>query len=490
MMIHPLFRIAATPASFAPGLRNVFKGCAVALCVTAWTAASDDAMAQAAVPCTHDVSWDNPPQSAPPADICGTGDSAADFHAFSWQLFKFLVWPASTQRGIPDLARKITEQGPSTFETFKADWEIFRANAETPGDWSAFPALADACSNQPKIEAGALVLATFNEFGNITEGELGSSSVHLLVAQNQSYVRYQAAFNQAAFDTILRNNLYDTSKVSGIPPAPDGTRVAAAAEQPAGALTVKSAWIELPGPRAVDPSRFYVRQKAWVQDPDTRACRIADVGLVGLHIVYKSPTRPQWIWSTFEHVDNAPEPNPEPNRIYTFNDGSSTPMSHGPDDDFKIPKPANAAGPGIPPRPYQVQRLQPIKPDVVDLNRIQQTKLASLGSVWQNYKLVTTQWPVIGMAPNRDANAVIPSPACAGPNGTATANTTMETFFQAPTGCGFQFTCMGCHDKARKTDSVWSILFNHNKPPNMTEPAPRTAAIKSLVELLQSLGLK
>lgn len=253
MMIHPPFRTAAPPAAFVSGLRNVFRGCAVALCVTAWTAASDEAMAQAVAPCTHDVSWDNPPQSTPPADICGTGDSAADFHAFSWQLFKFLAWPASAQRGIPDLARKITDQGPSTFETLKADWEIFRENAETPGDWSAFPALADACSNQPKIEPGALVLATFNEFGNITEGELGSSSVHLLVAQNQSYVRYQAAFNQAAFDTILHNNLYDTSKVSGIPPAPDGTRVAAAAEQPAGALTVKSAWIELPGQERSTP---------------------------------------------------------------------------------------------------------------------------------------------------------------------------------------------------------------------------------------------
>jgi len=490
MMIRPAFRIAATSPAFARGLRIGLKGFSIALCTTAWTAISDGAMAQIAAPCTQDVSWDNPPQSISPADICGSGDSPTDFHAFSWQLFKFLVWPASAQRGIPDAAKKITDQGASTFETLKADWEIFRENAEAPADWTAFPALADPCSNHPKIEPGALVLATFNEFGNITEGELGQNSVHLLVAQNQTYVRYQAAFNQAAFDTILHNQLYDTSKVSGIPPAPDRTPVAETARQPAGALTVKSAWIELPGPRPVDASRFYVRQKAWVQDMDTRACRMADVGLVGLHIVYKSSKQPQWIWSTFEHVDNAPEPNPEPNRTYTFNDGTGTPMSRGPDEDFKIPKPATAAGPGTPPRPYQVQRLQPIKSDVADLNRAQQAKLASLGSVWKNYKLVTTQWPVIGMAPNRDANAVIPSPACAGPNGTATANTTMETFFQASSSCGFQFTCMGCHDKARRTDSVWSILFNHNKPPNMTGPAPRTGAIKSLVEVLHSLGLK
>jgi hypothetical protein len=490
MMKHRTFRIATTSSPGATGLRTGFTGCAAALCLTAWIATSDGAMAQAAASCTHDFSWSDPPASVPPNDICGSGDNPADFHALSWQIFKFLVWPASSQRGIPDTTKKITDRGASTFESLKADWEIFRENAETPADWNAFPGLADPCSNHPKIEPGALVLATFNEFGNITEGELGSSSVHMLVAQNQTYVRYQASFNKAAFDTIFRNGLYDASNVGRIMPAPDGTPVAEAARQPAGALTVKSAWIELPGPRPVDPSRFYVRQKAWVQDPETRACRVTDVGLVGLHIVYKSPSRPQWVWSTFEHVDNVPEPLPEPNRTYTFNDGTNAAMKRGPEDDFKIPRPANAAGPGDPPRPYQVQRLQPIKTEVVDLNRVQQAKLATLGSVWRNYKLVTTQWPVIGMAPNHDANAVIPSPACAGPNASATANTTMETFFQAPSNCGFQLTCMGCHDKARKADSIWSILFNHNVPPNMTGPAPRTSAIKSLVDLLQSLQTK
>ena len=431
MMTHPTFRIATARYPLAPGLRTGLRGCAAALCLTAWIAASDDARAQAAATCSHEISWSEPPPSELTGDICGSGDNATDFHAFSWHLFKFLVWPASAQRGVPDPAKKITDQGASTFESLKADWEIFRENAESPAAWNVFPDLADPCSNHPKIEPGALVLATFNEFGNITEGELGTSSVHLLVAQNQTYVRYQASFNKAAFDTIVRNELFDASKVGSIPQAPDGTPVAEAARQPAGTLTVKSAWIELPGPKPL-ASRFYIREKAWVQDPETHACRMADVGLVGLHIVYKSPSRPQWIWSTFEHVDNVPEPLPEPNRTYTFNDGTNTAMTRGPEDDFKIPRPANSAGPGDPPRPYQVQRMQPIKADVANLNGVQQAKLAALGSVWRNYKLVMTQWPVIGMAPNRDANAVIPSPACAGPNGSATANTTMETFFQAP----------------------------------------------------------
>ncbi len=490
MMTHPEIHIASTKLPLAAGIRAGLTGCAVALCLTAWIAASNVAMAQTAAPCTHDFSWSDPPASVPPVDICGSGDDAKDFYAFSWQIFKFLVWPASTQRGIPDATKKITDAGPSTFESLKADWEIFRQNAERPADWTAFPGSADPCSNHPNIEPGALVLATFNEFGEITEGELGPNSPHVLVAQNRTYVRYQAAFNRTVFDTILGNRLYNTSTVAGVGEAPDGVRVPAATEQPATALTVKSAWIELPGPNPIDPSRFYVRQKAWVQNPDNHECRMADVGLVGLHIVYKSPTRPQWLWSTFEHVDNVPEPLPEPNRSYTFNDGSGAAMKDGPDAAFRIPLPAGPAGPGDPPTPYQVQRLQPITTEAADLNHVQQEKLKGLGSVWQNYKLVMAQWPVIGMAPDHDANAVIPNPSCAGPNASATANTTMETFFQAQPDCSFKLTCMGCHDRTRRTDSIWSIPFNRNKPLGMSGPDARSIAIKSLQDVLQSLRIK
>src|SRR5262249_23558802 len=48
------------------------------------------------------------------------------------------------------------------------------------------------------------------------------------------------------------------------------------------------------------------------------------VGLTGLHIVTKTPTHPQGIWSTFEHIDNVPAP--QAGRPFTFNNGDDTPM--------------------------------------------------------------------------------------------------------------------------------------------------------------------
>ena len=35
-------------------------------------------------------------------------------------------------------------------------------------------------------------------------------------------------------------------------------------------------------------------------------CSKSAVALVGLHIAIKTLSRPQWVWSTFEHVDNVP----------------------------------------------------------------------------------------------------------------------------------------------------------------------------------------
>src|ERR1700709_747162 len=101
MITHPKTQIANAKLTFAAGIRAGLTGSIVALCLTAWIAAANEALAQAATPCKHDFSWSDPPASVPPGDICGSGDDAKDFYAFSWQIFKFLVWPASTQRGIP-----------------------------------------------------------------------------------------------------------------------------------------------------------------------------------------------------------------------------------------------------------------------------------------------------------------------------------------------------------------------------------------------------
>jgi hypothetical protein len=466
----------------------------VALCVTVWLAALDKAPAQTVDACAPGVAFGDPP-SRLPKDACRDDSYQAhepEFIALAWQTFKFLVWPASSERGKPDKTRKITDiQGPRTFETLKADWETFRLGAPQPGDWDTYSDFTGLCAHKPDMKPGDLVLASFNKFGNMKEA-YGPRFGHLLVAQNRTYVRYLAAYNRIVFDKIVNNGLYNRETVHGIRAPDAGEPVPVLGRQPDGAMTVKSAWVELPevnGPdqNQLDPSRFYVRADAWVEDPQTNVCRKARVGLVGLHFVYKTPSRPQWIWSTFEHVDNVPEPDDPPGKKYTFNNGDRTiRMTDEPDPNYRIPLPQGARGLGDPPEPYQVERLQTITPLTMEANRAAQTELASLGSVWRYYKLVMVQWPMLPATPNDDGLKA-PLPSCAQRGGTATANTIMETFLQTKADCNTtkKLTCMGCHNSARATDFIWSMQTQANSPDAGQPSSLRIQSLDALRSILR-----
>jgi hypothetical protein len=251
-----------------------------------------------------------------------------------------------------------------------------------------------------------------------------------LPAQNYTYVHYLTQYNKTGFDHIIKV-LEDKN--------------AAASEFPNGSVNVKSAWVEMKG---FDPARFYVH-KAWVPRPPG-PCEKIEVGLVGLHIVQKTPARKRWIWSTFEQVDNAPNGGECPLGVKsTFNDGKCTDM----------PKTSPCENkPDAPPKViFDLQRLyKPISPETACKNAKYQLKFDE-HSKWRYYQLVMTQWPI------QSSNGAEPQPQQAGdPSFTfpgrgaesAFANSVMETFFQG----NVRLSCMGCHSEvASLTDFVWSL---------------------------------
>jgi hypothetical protein len=461
----------------------------VASCLAAGIPASLDAAPQAAADCPLKPSLE--PQDMPP-DVCGGSaapttdptDPLKYFDALAWQTFKMLVWPASQTRGEPDKDRSITDMdGSRTFETFKAEWEVFQPNAEPPLPWNTYPHIARTCENHPTIANGALVIDTFTEFGAVGEAAEYGPPTNVLVARNQRFVRYLAAYNQLEFNTIVTNRLYDAKVVAGITLPKPGEPIPNAAMTPDDSLTVKSAWIELPSDdqpnRHIDPSHFYTRG-AWLRDPDPNnsTCRYAEVGLVGLHIVHKTPSRPQWVWSSFEHIDNVPEANEPLRKTHTFNNGDLTaPVGDQVPLDWRLPKPVA--------RSHNVVRRQHIEDVTKQINADWQAMLRAAGSVWQYYKLVLTQWPSIPVYPNGDAQNASPAPPCRLSTGTATASVVLETFFQQPAVCTSTTTCMTCHNGARGADFVWSILMNRYAPSTMEgRPSPRIRALKTLREFV------
>jgi hypothetical protein len=196
---------------------------------------------------------------------------------------------------------------------------------------------------------------------------------------------------------------------------------------------------------------------AQVFDVAAGKCLPRDIALVGFHIVSKTPDRPQWIWSTFEQVDNVPglttEPKPPAGVPFAFNDPGQ-PQALNP---TRPPPAISTANPPLAdPAPMQDVRKQAILPETMAMNQAYWDLPQIKGTVWQNYMLVATQWPT-KISPEQPANNGAPFPT----SGSEVANTTMETYFQFSGA-----TCMECHQisNAAGRDFVMFVTMDAFRP--------------------------
>ena len=374
-----------------------------------------------------------------PLDVCipvptPPGVPFAFFDDFSWRSFVAMVWPAAAGKpGVPDPTKTVGDTSvPLVFETFKPDWDVFQPNGKPPANWGTVSPV-NPC-NLTNLTPNDLVLASFSKFSNLGQAGFGSL-VGPLPAQNKTYTRYLTAFNQVEFTQIQKQNLYLQSGLGNVTFAPDA--------QQNNPIDVKSAWIDMTN--VGHPNRYYTRT-AWVMDPGTGKCSQKTVGLVGLHIVTKTPTRPQWIWSSFEQMDNVPDPAAV--SPLTYNDGTGTPMPAT--NPISFPPPATV------PSVFNVTRTKPISTSTATTNTNYQKALASKGGgVWQFYRLVMTQWPVQPSAPQNPGTPKNTFPGTGAT--TAFSNVTLETFDQNSITSG----CMNCHNITKqKSDFLWSLALN------------------------------
>jgi hypothetical protein len=387
--------------------------------------------------------------SRPPADVCipkGSNAPIEFFDDYSWRAFIAMVWPAKNgQRGVPDTSKTVGGSGPRVFETYKMLHEVFHNDGSSPSAWNSYDLPQyNACNVQ--MQFGDLVLASFSKYSNLGQAGFGTL-VGPLVAQNRTYVRFETAFNAAEFGQIMGGKWYLRANIP-----------VAGVTFNDGAIDIKSSWIEMTD--IPNPSRYYTRT-AWVLNPLSGSCSQKTVGLVGLHIVQKTPTRPQWLWTSFEQVDNVPGRGAK--LPYGFNEANGTPMpSKNPYKIDPLPLPT--------PPPFNVSRVKKIHVSTEVTNVKYKTALA--GTPWQFYQLVVTQWPLCNPTckPEQRGNPAFTFPGSApGTDETSFANTTLETFDQASV-----FTsCMACHNSAQTvaavkngTDFLWS-LKDHAFPANV-----------------------
>lgn len=378
---------------------------------------------------------------------------------FAWRAFIALNWPSLTDpdhRGVPDRGKTLGDPGPRVWETFKARYELFQVGPDgrpiAPPPWATYEA-ANPCGAD--VDPRAKTLAAFDPFMDFNQFALPGAPSNPLVAQNRTYTRYETRINEPEYSALALNGWSQGQNL----PDPDNP-----ARLPAGSIAVKAAWrlltaADTPAVRA----RYYVVKNANVVDvAKTLAarrvvCSKGDVALVGLHIVIRTPRRPQGLWSSFEHVDNVPpvgagearEPDARDAGVpYSYFDASKPQLGLWPPLGSTDTLPVSLdRPPRNDPAPMQVVRRHPIHPSTMTMNRAYWALPGIKGTVWEHYMLVANQWPTYThlVSPHNDG---VYFPERRKEN---LVNTTLETYLQDPPS-----SCMSCHQafNARGRDFV------------------------------------
>jgi len=391
------------------------------------------------------------------------------FDDYSWRMFVSLNWPAKEGvRGVPDETKSVGGLGPCVWETWKTGFEIVPKSisaADAPTPWDSFDAKTP-CSELDVPASGSgkrRILAAWKAFGDFHQAGFGTfDDTNPLVCQNKTHVRYEVRVNQAEYVHIVARKLYLRSTIAALT-FPE--------RFPNNAVEVKAAWREMGDEVPESEAKTFYTIKALVHDPATNTSTEKRMALVGFHIVHKTPLRPQWIWSSFEHIRNVPTTNmPGAMEKFSFNDPTKPQATDSP------PAALSPANPPMPPlTPTQVVRELPLHPaapgNIGTAATNQRYQLALANTVWANYMLVATQWPTKTSSPmanppdNIDGN---PFPPMFGST-TSVSNTTLETYRQSN-------SCMSCHDMARMAnlDFVFFIDFHALNDTSFSGIKPRT----------------
>jgi hypothetical protein len=407
-----------------------------------------------------------------PHDVTVTGKDLPsvqrDFDAYSWNTFIALNWPPGPDgKGNP--AKKPGQEGdnPTVWEGWAESSSIFLAKGAKPAAWGSPPVLPAEC--QGLFTPGMRLLSQVGKTPGLLEAFSQPFDTGPLVDQHGRFARFEILVNQPMFDDIVNNGLYSKAGQSTFKAQGKTVQFACGDKAQAdavGAIMVKAAWKVLDTTQGDDPARFHT-STALVYTPaisstkSPATCRKETVGLVGLHISHKTNDASQWIWSTFEHVDNVPtEAEVKSGKLkarYNFyNPGcKDCPVNAPP------PRPWD---PNKGAAPVQIVRVDVLPPfattSAATQDEAAHQQLAAINpkSVWLNYTLISTQWPTNTQFGKCQPIATDPDGT---PAPTFLANSTLESYVQGNVP-NVSSSCIRCHGNATDTagaDSDFTFLL-------------------------------
>jgi len=403
------------------------------------------------------LTWQLPYDITSPS-VVNTQSLQWAFDVFSWQSFIALNWPANSD-GTPNAGMQIgVKDAVTVWEKWLHTSDIFLPDGSQPKAWGSSPDLVAYCQNKlPKNDAAKILQQAkkISDFLILSTEPMDTGPV---IDQNGKYLQYEINLNEVMYNYIVSNELYNVEGQEAF--AKMGKQVdfwsGSNKDKQVGTIMAKGAWKILG--KGDDHSRFHTVEAIVFSNPGESGdgmCRLETVGLVGFHVATKTKSAPQWVWSSFEQVDNAPEEQDgkvpadacDKGKHYNFYNCDE----YGSPTNQMAKQPWNLDTPGQ--TPTQVSRVVPLTKETKWLNQQYQEKLRQVNpdSPWQYYMLLSTQWPTKPGDPTSFQN---PDPK-GSPAPMVLANTTLETFTQ-----GFVpqigTSCMDCHFSATNSVGKWT----------------------------------
>lgn len=444
--------------------------------------ATRTAILEAGLPCQESVSPFG-------QETVGLDNLQRGFDFYSWRTFIFLNSPADgtsilaanaeTRTRWEDMAnfkQLLDVMLPANLEP--ASWPTDRAGMEAESERLVPQECRVLHSQMPERMVVKMIEESFNE----------PFSTGPLIDQNGRYAIFDILMNRQMFDYIMRNHLNSKAGQAANSDLavdfPAGTNGTAPnhSDRDLGAFMLKVSW-KILSDKEIAAKTFHTVEALVLTPPipnETRKCLPETLGLIGFHAVHKTATRPQWIWTSFEHVRNVPD---------------SGEIQHlTPDDTFNFYK-VNCVGActvnATPPKPWdpdpalelrfrrddsfksQIVRVTPLTPAANNMNVIFQSMLAN--TVWKNYMLISTQWPTNTNNCTKLQSAKSPDPktdflkqpdmTCS-PAPPFMANSTLETYSQGDIPLASS-SCIACHENA--VDFQKSASNRQKNKPNLNQ---------------------
>ncbi|WP_152428743.1 hypothetical protein [Vibrio azureus] len=373
------------------------------------------------ISCDADSNWIDSPSL--PVDPLASSefDIICKFHKFAWQSFAYYT-------SFGESAPKFLELMPKEriFKRIPDEW-----------DWNGDKNL-------------------------VLDNMLQAGSQQPLIDWQDNPVFYQQSVNQIFYDDIVSNELNNSQCVAKVDSGEFPFDISA------GSTEVKTSW-KILSPTD-DEDKFFtinrsINKSGVIEDA-------VKLGLVGMHIVRKTPAHPEWIWTTFEHKDNAPNCDEVEDNV-TVN----------PTDKWLFFNESSWQGKNvyIPNNPTQVCRKTPygagflakaglrVIEDIEDLNQDMQSYYQQRGSIWENYFLVGSAWTQ-SINPFSTNGELPPTWKNEIGGSSLLSNTTMETYRQNPKWFDLEHPtkdrgCFGCHNynSTKESPIHLSHMFNAAK---------------------------